>query len=331
MVELKTLRVEPRRQTFGHIARRFGEDRAATRYEEGMLDVQPTDNFHYRPLWAPEYEIHDKRRSAIQMEDWYELRDPRQLYYATYNFSRNGMRQAVEHNFDFVEKRGLLDKIQPEWREKVENYLLPMRHVSWGANMNACQICDRGYGAAVTAPSMFAAGDHLGIAQTISQIGIDLGGGTGDALDRAKDKWMNADYWQGIRKMVEDTFVVEDWFELFVAQNLVINGILYPLVYETFDAEGQNNRATSISTLTEFMTEWFVDDSKWVDAVIKRAAAESPENAKLLSGWFAAWRDRAAEAVAPLATYVLGDAGKAAVANAVSLVNGRAAKAGLSA
>ncbi len=325
-IDLKTFNVEPRRQTFGHIARRFGEDRPATRYEEGMLDVQATDHFHYKPLWGPEFELYDPRRTAIVMEDWYALRDPRQFYYATYNISRTGMRQAADHNFDFVEKRNMLDQLTPEWREKVENYLLPLRHVAWGANMNAAQICDQGYGTAITAPAIFTAGDQLGIAQTISQIGMVMEGGTGEAHDRDKEQWMNADYWQGVRKAVEDTLVVEDWFELFVAQNLVIDGLVYPLVYETFDAEGQKHGGAAISMLSEFMSEWFADHGRWTNAVVKTAASESPANQAKLSEWFVAWRDQVAEALRPLATYVLGDEGDAAVDAAVETLNARARK-----
>ena len=328
-IDLKTFHMEPRRQTFGHIARRFGEDRAATRYEEGMLDVQATDHFHYRPLWGPDYELYDERRTAIEMEDWYRLRDPRQFYYATYNFSRNGMRQAADHNIDFVQKREMLDALTPEWREKVEAYLLPLRHVAWGANMNAAQICDAGYGTAVTAPSIFTAGDQLGIAQLISQIGLMLEGGTGEALDRAKDAWMNAEHWQGVRRLVEDTLVVEDWFELFVAQNLVIDGVLYPLVYDSFDSEGQKHGGAALSMLTEFMSEWFADHSRWADAAIKVAAAESDANRALLNAWFAAWRNRTADALHPLSRHVLGDAGDAAVAAAVETLDARARKLGL--
>lgn len=328
-IDLKTLKVEPRRQTFGHIARRFGEDRSASRYEEGMLDVQPTTHFHYRPYWEPDLELYDPRRTAIVMEDWYALRDPRQFYYAAYNISRAGMRAAAEHNFDFVEKRGMLSQLTPEWREKVESYLLPLRHVAWGANMNATQICDRGYGTAVTAPAIFNSGDQLGIAQIIGQIGMMLADGTSEALDRAKDQWMRADHWQGMRKLVEDTLVLQDWFELFVAQFLVIDGLIYPLVYEVFDTEGQKYGGASVSMVTEFMSEWFADNSRWADAVIKTAAAESPENAAKLSDWFTAWRDRAAEAAAPLADHVLG-VGNDAVSHCVTKLNERAKKLGLS-
>lgn len=328
-VDLRTLTIEPRRQTFGHIARRFGEDRPASRYEEGVLDVQATKHFHYRPFWEPEKELYDASRTEIVMGDWYALRDPRQYYYATYNIARSGMRQAAQHNFDFVEKRGMLGNLDADWRAKVEDYLLPLRHVAWGANMNATQICDRGYGTAVTAPAIFSAGDHLGIAQLIGQIGMDMADGTGDALDAAREKWMKADYWQGIRKLVEDTLVEPDWFQLFVAQNLVIDGLIYPLAYEKFDAAGQAHGGAAISMLTEFMSEWFAEQSKWVDAVIKVAAAESAANEARLSAWFRKWRDQAVAAIRPLAAHVLGADAEAAVSDVVAGLDARAARLGL--
>lgn len=328
-VDLKTMTVEPRRQTFGHLARRFGEDRAATRYEEGTLDVQATDHFHYKPLWEPEFDIYDVRKTAVVMKDWYDLKDPRQYYYATYNIARAGMRQAAEHNFDFVEKRDMLKGVSADWMQTVAFYLLPLRHVAWGANMNAANICDRGYGTAVTAPSIFTAGDQLGIAQLIGQIGLIMGEGTGEVLDAAKANWMNAPEWQGVRKLVEDTLVVKDWFELFVAQNLVIDGLVYPLVYERFDAEGQKHGGAAISMLTEFMSEWFAEHARWVDAVVKVAAAESAQNKALISGWFATWRDQAGAALKPLSGRVLGGAGDGAVNDVIANLNTRAQKLGL--
>ena len=47
------------------IARRYGQDRPASRYDEAVLDVQADVNFHYKPLWAPEYELFDPRRTLV--------------------------------------------------------------------------------------------------------------------------------------------------------------------------------------------------------------------------------------------------------------------------
>ena len=58
-VQIKTIDLEPKRQTFGHIARRLGGDKPASRYQEATLDVQATANFHYKPLYEPEFWQYD--------------------------------------------------------------------------------------------------------------------------------------------------------------------------------------------------------------------------------------------------------------------------------
>lgn len=330
-IEIKTLKVEPRRHTFGHIARRFGVDKPASRYEEATYDVQATDNFHYKPLWGADYWHIDPRRTQIVMKDWYVLRDPRQYYYASYNIARAGQYQTTETNFEFVEKRNLLTNVDPAWLDTVAFYLLPLRHVEWGANNNSADMCDRGYGTAITAPCIFAAGDHLGMAQVIGRIGLMLDGNSGKLLDDAKKNWMEAPEWQGIRRLVEDSMVTKDWFDLFVGQNLVMDGILYPLVYGKFDMAGQKHGGTAMSMLTEFMADWFAEHSKWVDSVIKTTAAESAENKALLSDWYSTWAARTVEAYAPLAAKVLGEeAGTAALTETASALTARAKSLGLS-
>jgi phenol hydroxylase P1 protein len=198
--------------------------------------------------------------------------------------------------------------------------------------MNCTNICDRGYGTAVTAPSMFAAADHLAIAQILGRIGLAFDGNSGTALDKAKAQWMTAPEWQGMRRLVEDSLVIEDWFEQLVAQNLAIDGLLYPLVYNRFDTEGQTRGATGLSMLTEFVTDWFAEHSRWVDAVVKTAAAESADNTALISGWLARWTNTAAAALLPLAVHVLGDApGKAAIEQGITTLKRRAQSLGLTA
>lgn len=82
-LEIKTATIAPVRHTYANIARRFGE-KPATRYQEATYDAQATANFHYRPLWQPQKELNDKHYTALEMADWYALRDPRQFYYGAY-------------------------------------------------------------------------------------------------------------------------------------------------------------------------------------------------------------------------------------------------------
>lgn len=327
-LEIKTNSVQPRRNAYAYLERRLG-NRTPSRYEEGTFDMQPMVNFQYRPTWAPEYEIFDARRTAIVMEDWYALRDPRQFYYGAYTIARARMMEATEKNLAFVEKRNLLANIAPAWAETVETYLLPLRHFEWGANMNNCQITDLGFGTSLTQATMYATMDRLGIAQIIGRIGLLMDGHSGDKLASAKARWLDDPLWQPLRRMVEDSLVVSDWFELFVAQNFAIDGLLYPLVYKSFDAEGQRHGASGLSVLTEFMVDWHDETVKWVDAVLKRAAEESDANRALIGQWSAAWSKRAAEALEPLADHVLGERAGEALAEARSTLDARATKAGI--
>jgi len=64
-VDIKTTDIRPIRQTFSHVARRLG-DKPASRYQEATLDMQPTANFHYRPLWQPEYELSPEEQQAVE-------------------------------------------------------------------------------------------------------------------------------------------------------------------------------------------------------------------------------------------------------------------------
>lgn len=303
-IDLRTVTIQPLRQTFSHVARRLG-DKPASRYQEGTLDLQADANFQYRPLWDPEHEIFDASRTAIAMADWYAFKDPRQFYYGTYTMARAKQQDAAEAAFDFVENRGLIDLLPDTVREQALKVLLPLRHLEWGGNMNNAFICAYGYGAAVTQPAMFHAMDRLGIAQYLTRIGLELA--DPDALDAAKEAWLGDPLWQGLRRYAEDTFVLKDWFELLVAQNLVLDGLVYPLVYEAFDEDLTLRGGSAVSMLTQFMRDWRNETVKWVEATVKTAAAESPANRELLAGWIDTWRARALDAVTPLAALAMGE------------------------
>lgn len=299
-IEIKTSTLEPVRHTYANIARRFG-DKPATRYQEATYDLQATTNFHYRPLWQPEHELNDKRRTAITMEDWYQFRDPRQYYYGAYVGQRAKMQENAESNYAFFEKRNLADLLSDELRTQLIRLLVPLRHVEHTANLNNVYCSAYGYGAAITQALLFDGMDRLGIAQYLSRIGLILDGNSGEALVEAKQLWMDAPVWQGMRALCEETLVTRDWFELFVAQDLVIDSLIGSLVYDQFDQWLAANGGQDVGMLTEFMQEWRRDRTRWVDAVLKTAAAESDANRALLKQWVEAWRGKVAEALAPVA------------------------------
>jgi phenol hydroxylase P1 protein len=329
-VDLHTREIKPLRQTFAHVAQYVGDDKPASRYLEATLGAQSTANFHYRPTWDPAHELFDKSRSAVVLADWQALRDPRQYYYGTWTMARARQQDSIEASYQFIEARGLVAKMSDAVKSKASQVLIPLRHVAWGGNMNNCSIGAYGYSAIFTAPAMFHAMDQLGVAQFITRMGLALD--EPGALDAGKNDWLNAACWQPLRQYVEDTFVLQDPFELFVAQNLALDGQLYPLIYGSFvDDHIVAQGGTVVAMLTAFMPEWHDESARWIDAVVKVAAAESDANKQLIAGWIKTWSDRATTALAPVAELALGTAGQEALNQARSKLDARCKKAGLAA
>ena len=194
--------------------------------------------------------------------------------------------------------------------------------------MNNSSICAYGYGTAFTAPAMFHAMDHLGVAQYLTRLGLALG--EPSVLDEGKQAWLEDPHWQVLRRYVEDTLVVKDPFELFVAQNLALDGLLYPLVYGSFvDDRLALQGGTAVAMLTAFMPEWHEESARWVDAVVKAAAAESEANRLQIAAWVRDWSARAQAALAPVAGLAFADAGGRALDDAATLLAERCRKAGV--
>ena len=326
-VDLQARSIQPLRNTFKRVAAYTG-DKVASRYHEATLGVQPTTNFQYRPTWEPEFELFDAGRTAVKMADWYALRDPRQFYYANWTMARARQQEAMESSYQFVESRGLIAKMPDALRAKACEVLMPLRHVAWAGNMNNCQVCARGYGTAFTAPAMFHAMDQLGVGQYLTRLGLALE--EPGALDAGKKDWLQDPRWQPLRRYVEDTLVVLDPFELFIAQNLSLDGLLYPLIYNHFvDDHLALHGGTAVSMLTVFMPEWHTESARWIDAVVKVAAAESDENRALIFGWYQHYTDQAQQALAPVADMALGERGAAVLQEVRAGLDARARKAGL--
>lgn len=327
-IDLKTREIKPLRHTYTHVAQYIGANKAASRYQEGTVGAQPAANFHYRPTWDPEHELFDTSRTAIQMKDWYALKDPRQFYYASWTMTRARQQDAMESNFEFVESRGMIDLVSDEVRQQALSVLVPLRHAAWGANMNNSQICALGYGTTFTAPAMFHAMDNLGVAQYLTRLALVMSGP--DLLDEAKQAWMTSPDWQPLRRYVENTLVLQDPVELFIAQNLALDGLLYPMIYGAFvDDYIALNGGSAVAMLTTFMPEWHDESSRWVDAVVKTMATESVDNKALLIHWLRTWEDQAASALLPVAEMALAENGHDALEEVRQQLRARVAKAGI--
>jgi phenol hydroxylase P1 protein len=199
--------------------------------------------------------------------------------------------------------------------------------VAWASNINKGYVSAYGYGIAISQAACYASMDQLGVAQYVTRLAMafnDI-----DALAAAKQAWLHGPAWQELRHFEEDLMVEKDWFALAVAQDFVIEGLLYPLIYDGFNDKLNGAYGPVFAMLTRFQREWFAETSKWMDSILKVAAAESPENKALLADWIRRYRERAITALTPIARLAFSDQADARVDEAVQQLNARAAKAGI--
>jgi phenol/toluene 2-monooxygenase (NADH) P1/A1 len=326
-IDLRTITITPLRQTFGHLARRMGADKPASRYMEATMDLQPVENFHYRPTWDPAHEIFDASLTAVVMKDWYALKDPRQYYYGAWTLARSRMQETAEGDFDLVEELGLAGFYPDAGCRLAAEVLIPLRHVAYASNINNSYIGAYAYGIAMSQAATYASMDQLGVAQYLTRLAMAFG--DIDGLAAGKAAWLNAPDWQDLRCFVEDMMVMKDWFELFVAQNFALDGLMYPIFFERLNDRMSLSHGATIAMLTRFPREWYADNSKWVDAVIKTAAAESGDNKELLTRWARGWRDRAAASLNPVVFKAFGDDAESVMDEVLQQFNTRAAKLGI--
>ncbi|MFV0461991.1 MAG: hypothetical protein ACK5MP_02160 [Nostocoides sp.] len=273
--ELRTQVVEPTRKTFTHLIDRYG-DRLATRYEEGTVDLQATEHYHYRPLWDPSHEIYDEGFSSFKLTDPYSFTDPRQYYYAPYVTSRATMADAFASTLDYLDQRSMLQRLPQTWQDLIADLLLPLRHYESGAQMICCQGTRFAYGATIAACAGFAAFDRIGNAQSISRIGIALAGGTADLLAEAKTTWLDSETMQPLRRAIEELLVEPDWAVALIGLD-TIDRLMFALLYEHLDDAAIAAGAGTYSLLAQHQASWFVDQRKWIDALYAAWCAD-PEH-----------------------------------------------------
>ncbi|AQT81828.1 phenol 2-monooxygenase [Mycolicibacterium litorale] len=275
--ELRQQVIEPVRQTFTPLVKRYG-DRPATRYEEGSVGIQSTEHFHYRPLWDPQHDIYDADYSALKLSDPDAYTDPRQFYYTPYVVNRAALHEAFGRNLSYVVDRGLLAKMPPPWQELVTKTILPLRYYESGAQLINVEGGRFAYGTTIEQVFTYASFDRIGNAQMFSRIGIALGENSDAVLATTKPAWMDLPHLQGLRRLVEELLVEPDWalsnFGLDLCDRLI-----FPLLTAHLDEAALLGGAGAYSLLIQQLGLWWTDQRKWLNPLISAWVNDSEHGA----------------------------------------------------
>lgn len=303
--ELRYQVIEQKRQTYQNVIDRFG-DQPASRYLEATLDIEPRENFHYRPTWAQDRELYDERYSALRLTDPYNYTDPRQYYYTPYVTNRAALHDAFGKTLAYLEERELLARMPEAWRAVLASVVVPLRHYESGAQLVTVAGARFAYGTSLEQCCTFAAFDRIGNAQMLSRVGIALGVGTADILTTAKQEWLDSDHLQPLRRLVEEIMIVDDWAEGVLAVD-IIDSLIYPLLYTGLDERALLEGAGAYSLFAQHLSTWFTDQRRWLDALVV-AWREDPDNGESnrahLDRIDSTWRPRAQEAVGALSAVI---------------------------
>jgi phenol hydroxylase P1 protein len=303
--ELRYQVIEPKRQSYQNVIDRFG-DQPASRYLEATLDVEPRENFHYRPTWAQDRELYDERYSALRLADPYAYTDPRQFFYTPYVTNRAALHDEFGKTLAYLEERELLARMPEAWRAILASVVVPLRHYESGAQLISVTGARFAYGTSLEQCCTFAAFDRIGNAQMLSRVGIALGAGTADILTTAKQEWLDSDHLQPLRRLVEEIMVVDDWAEGLLAIDIA-DSLIYPLLYTGLDERALTGGAGAYSLFAQHLSKWFTDQRKWLDALIT-AWHDDPRsgesNQSQLTRIDSTWRPRAQQAVDALSSVI---------------------------
>jgi len=265
--ELRTQVIEPKRKTFTNLVERYG-DRPASRYEEGSIDIQAVENFHYKPLYTASRDVYDAEYTAFKLTDPYSFLDPRQLYYAPYVQSRAAMNDAIVKTIEYVESRDLLQKLPAGWDAIVGEVLIPLRHWEAGAQLVSIEGSRWAYGTTIDQCCTYAAFDRIGNAQNISRIGIVYSEGHDHALTAAKEKWLTDPALQGLRRLIEETLAGDDWAKKILTVDLA-DRLLYPVMFTHLDEAALIGGGGAYSLVAQHFSSWFADQRRWLDHLVK--------------------------------------------------------------
>jgi phenol/toluene 2-monooxygenase (NADH) P1/A1 len=272
--ELRQQVIEPVRQTFTPLVKRYG-DRPATRYEEGSVGIQSTEHFHYRPLWDPQHDIYDPDYTALKLSDPDAYTDPRQFYYTPYVVNRAALHEAFGRNLSYVVDRGLLTKMPQPWQDLVAKTVLPLRYYESGAQLINVEGGRFAYGTTIEQVFTYASFDRIGNAQILSRIGIALGENSDAVLATTKPAWLDDPNLQGLRRLVEELLAERDWALSNFGLDLC-DRMIFPLLTAHLDEAALLGGAGAYSLLIQQLGVWWTDQRKWLNPLIS-AWVNDPE------------------------------------------------------
>jgi toluene monooxygenase system protein E len=262
----------------------------------GKFPDLPHEGVYYH--YPPDYKLGywDPSKTAWKSERWETFRDPYRLTYRSYHEIQSEREAALDAVLSAARAENAIRLLDEEWVAVLRLFFAPMRFAEWGISM-AHQYVGRfaisGLIANCAALQWF---DELRHTQRIAEWTRDLEAAHGGFADYRR-QWLEDELFQPLREYIERVCVCQDWGEVIVSTNLVLEPLLQPVLYAALSQLGTANRD---SVLPHFAYSIFLDEERhwgWARALETMLREESEANAELTHTWRNRWQPLAERAV----------------------------------
>ena len=256
-----------------------------------------------RPLW---------RRDSTRLEHprWFDFRDPAGLWQRTYVKLQAEQERAVELAVEGGVTAGVFTDVNSVWlRELLGRHYRVWTYFEYGVFRACAQAQREALSDTLGGVLCFEAVDRMRHAQDIILYLMNVEKAVaGFADDGAKAEWLNEPLYQPARKMTEEIMALNDWGELAVAVNLVIDPLFSEVGLSQLIRRSAPYHGDSITPMLVLSAErdrrrnlaWTVELVKMVTAP---ELEQCEQNRRTIQDWIVRWSPlalQATEALAPV-------------------------------
>jgi propane 2-monooxygenase small subunit len=283
--------------------------RRATMYEDVTIDTQPSIHRHVDRGWPMFFEdgrgMWSEDSTALRSADWYEFRDPGQLWERPYYQAGTSYEQLIEGAVRTARRERAFDDFTPEWVDFLRKHLQVPAFVDHGIWLALASAARDTLSDTVTHCVALEAAMKQRQAQAYLLYGMDLEEQFGDfPVERARQSWLRDDPWQPVRRYVERLRATPDWGERVVATNVCFEPLVGLLVRRELLMRSVRFNGDiltqAISHAAQLEWEW---TRAWTVELIRFLlddAEHGQQNGDVLARWVAEWMPLAEEAALAL-------------------------------
>ena len=286
--------------------------RRPTLYEDVTVDSQPSIRRHLDRGWPVYFEdgrgMWSEDSTKLNSSDWYDFRDPGQLWERSYYQSGTAYEQLIEGAVRTARRERAFDDFTAEWVEFLRAYLqIPgfLDHGIWLATASAARDC---LSDTITHCVALEAAMKQRQAQAYLLYAMDLDAHFGEfPVERSRQTFLEDEPWQPARRYVERLHATPDWGEVVVAANVCFEPVVGILLRrELFMRSVRFNGdivTPAVNHVAQLEWEWI---QGWTSEFV-RFVCEDPEhgasNREIVTGWLDDWMGAAhaaADALEPV-------------------------------